>query len=328
MTDVTTEAFLEACSAFYDQELPDCATEVTCAISDRRRLPQLTRRLRSLQMNVNVPVDVTATFDGTCDTAGFEQLISELVESNPEDFVALLQSSTNVEVATYFQSVGIEGFDPTDIPPPTDPPSSINSPVAAPIISPVVGGMGMTTTSVKGTMGMMMMMMGKRMKGGMGMGMGMGKYVSVQGMGMSAGNTNSAGMGMSAGNTNSAGKGMNTGSANIFSGSGMNAGNTNNASTGMNSGKGNSSGMGMADSSSSRAWAAYTGQLNRTSTPPKDATPASRAWASFADRLNIFSSSARLQPDHNSTVPSPAPAAPPTFTSLSEWMKIVKKQMN
>ena len=209
MDDVTTEAFLAACSEFYDQELPDCATEVTCSISDRRRLESSFQRLRALQTNVNVPVDVTATFDGTCNATGFDQLVLDLVETNAEEFATLLRSSSSdPDVITYFESVGIKGFDPSDVVPtraPTEAPSeplgtaapsaavpatrapiasgmmmmgmgmgtTTTSPTAAPTRASVVGGMGMMMMmgkNLNGGMGMMMMMMmGKKNKGGMGM---------------------------------------------------------------------------------------------------------------------------------------------------------------
>ena len=227
MDDVTTEAFLAACSEFYDQELPDCATEVTCSISDRRRLESSFQRLRALQTNVNVPVDVTATFDGTCNATGFDQLVLDLVETNAEEFATLLRSSSSdPDVITYFQSVSIEGFDPSDVVP-TSPPST-SSPSRAPTEAPseplgtaaptaavpatrapiatgmMMMAMGMgtnppVTTSptpaptrapVSGGMGMMMMM-GQKMNGGMGMMMMMMGQKT-----MKMGKKNKGGMGM------------------------------------------------------------------------------------------------------------------------------------
>ena len=215
MDDVTTEAFLAACSEFYDQELPDCATEVTCSISDRRRLESSFQRLRALQTNVNVPVDVTATFDGTCNATGFDQLVLDLVETNAEEFATLLRSSSSdPDVITYFESVGIKGLDPSDVVPtrapteaPSEPlgtaaPSAAVPATRAPIASGMMMmgmGMGTTTTSptpaptrapVSGGMGMMMMM-GQKMNGGMGMMMMMMGQKT-----MKMGKKNKGGMGM------------------------------------------------------------------------------------------------------------------------------------
>ena len=105
LTDLTTDAFLAACSKFYDQELPDCATDVKCELSIRRLLQQGhdSKRVRALQMNIDVPVDVTATFEGTFNATVFDDLISQLAETNSDEFIALLKaSSSNAEVISYF----------------------------------------------------------------------------------------------------------------------------------------------------------------------------------------------------------------------------------
>jgi hypothetical protein len=199
LTAVTTDAFLTACAEFYDQGLPDCATDVTCDISSRRLLLGQEQRLRALQMDIDVPVDVTATFEGSFNASVFDQLVFELVETNSDDFITLLQtSSTNPEVITFFQSVDVEGFEPTDVAPssapspvPTVSVGGISEPTAAPVLAM---GMG------RGMKGMGMM----KMKMMMGMGMGMNSGA----MGMNVVTTNvSTGMEMRMG-INAAGMGM------------------------------------------------------------------------------------------------------------------------
>jgi hypothetical protein len=312
LTDLTTEAFLAACSDFYDQELPDCATDVTCEISIRRLLQRQPQRLRALQLNINVLVDVTATFEGTCDATGFEQIVSELLETNSDDFTTLLQTiSNNTEVISYFQSVDIEGFDPTDGAP-TLPPSSSNAPSPAPTLSvdssleptaiftptppsssnppspaPTLIADGsleptaILTTSIP-AMGMGM--------GGMGMGMGMGGMNMNGGMGMMM-------MMMMMGMRMNGGMGMGMG---VGMGMGMNMESTTAAAAGMGMGmnvdNANTAGMGMTDVVSNRAWESFMEKLNRassaqqgTSAPvvsPTTTSASMSSWMKLIERLN------------------------------------------
>lgn len=266
LTDLTTEAFLATCSKFYAQELPGNPTDVKCDISIRRLLQQEqdhSQRLRALQVNIDVPVDVTATFAGTYDASGFDQIVLELLVNNPEEFTGLLRSSsTNPQVISYFQSVDIEGFDPTAVPPTASPNSSdVPSPTPTLIVgssleptatSTAIGAMGMGMgMNMNGGMGMMMMMrmrMGMRMNGGMGMGMTVNTSNNV-----------AAGMGM-----------------------GMQQVDQTNAAKG----------MGMSDVATNRAWESFMEKLNGASAaqPPaaSPATPPSSisAWMKLLEQLN------------------------------------------
>lgn len=320
LESVTMEAFLSTCSDFYDQELPDCTTEVICTISNRRKLEM---NPRYLQMNVNVPIDVTATFDGTCDATGFDQLVSDLIEANEAEFIAMLKNSDNSVVVNYFQSVDIEAFEPTDVVPPTAAPA-ISGTTVPPVIVP-------PTSSLPASGGMnsgmgMMMMTGMKMKGGMGMSMGMG-----MGMSMSM----SMGTGMSTS--------MSTGTGTVKA-MGMEMG----MSTGTGAGSAKSKGMAMAKETivqkSAGMGKSGSARISAPTTAPTTSAPtpssSTRAWSSLIKRLFGSSTSSKMEDFTHPLVPpmgtgTSSPASSPLAgtakletTQTSSWIRYEQRLRN
>jgi hypothetical protein len=242
---------------------------VKCDISIRRLLQQEhSQRLRALQVNIDVPVDVTATFVGTYDASGFDQIVLELLVNNPDEFSALLRSSsTNPQVISYFQFVAVEGFDPTAVPP-TASPNSSDVPSPAPTL---IVGSSLEPTASSTAIGAMGMGMGMKMNGGMGMMMMMMRMRMRMGMRMNGG----MGMGMTVDTTTNVAAGM---------GMGMKQVDKTSAAAGM--------GMGMADVATNRAWESFMEKLNGASAaqPPaaSPATPPSSisAWMKRLEQLN------------------------------------------
>jgi hypothetical protein len=179
LNDETTNAFLTACSQFYDQKLPDCATSVSCALSNRR-LRHINHRLLQ-PMDIIVPVDVTAIYDSTCDSTGYEDIILKMAQSNSNELETILQSSSNVNVQTYYESIQIEAL-----------PLDATFPTTAPIVTPapvLLGNSPPTSLIPIGGMVMNMNQMGMNMNnGGTGTGggnaMGMGNNLMNEGQGM------------------------------------------------------------------------------------------------------------------------------------------------